>query len=53
MFGAAAPDFKVRPRHGELFFYMHQQMLARYDAERVGAGLRRVVPYADYSEIAR
>jgi hypothetical protein len=30
-------------RRGELFFYMHQQMLARYDTERVTAGLDPVV----------
>lgn len=42
-------NFAVRPRHGELFFYMHQQMLARYDAERLAAGLPRVVPYDDYT----
>lgn len=35
-------------RHGEMFFYMHQQMLARYDAERLVAGLKRVEPYSDY-----
>jgi tyrosinase len=28
-----------QPRQGELFFYMHRQMLARYDTERVIAGL--------------
>jgi tyrosinase len=35
----------IQRRHGELFFYMHQQMLARYDTERVIAGLGRVVPH--------
>lgn len=35
-------------RHGELFPYMHQQMLARYDAERLCAGLSRVEPFDDY-----
>ncbi|MES2056097.1 MAG: hypothetical protein V4564_09175 [Pseudomonadota bacterium] len=44
-----SPNFSVRPRHGELFFYMHQQMLARYDAERLGAGIGRVVPFDDYN----
>jgi len=29
-----------KDRQGELFFYMHQQMLARYDAERIAAGRR-------------
>lgn len=35
-------------RHGELFAYMHEQLLARYDAERRSVGLPRVLPYADY-----
>ncbi|XP_071543965.1 phenoloxidase 3-like [Panulirus ornatus] len=29
-------------RKGEIFFYMHQQMLARYDMERLSVGLSRV-----------
>jgi tyrosinase len=41
-------------RHGELFAYMHQQMLARYDAERLAiGGMSRVRPFDDYrAEIA-
>ncbi|MGH8422203.1 MAG: tyrosinase family protein [Pseudomonas fluorescens] len=35
-------------RHGELFVFMHVQMLARYDAERLGAGLPRVKPLDDF-----
>ncbi len=35
-------------RHGELFAYMHQQMLARYDAERLAAGLARVEQFDRY-----
>lgn len=31
-----------RDRKGELFFYMHQQMLARYDMDRLSVNLRRV-----------
>src|SRR5919199_3692872 len=31
--------FHLNDRHGELFLYMHQQMLARYDAERLSHGL--------------
>jgi hypothetical protein len=34
--------FHLNDRHGELFLYMHQQMLARYDAERLSHGLPRV-----------
>jgi hypothetical protein len=37
-----------KDRQGEIFFYMHQQMLARYDAERVALNLERVAPHADY-----
>ena len=41
---------QLQDRQGELFFYMHQQMLARYDAERRGLGFGPVVPFADYRE---
>lgn len=34
-------------RNGELFAYMHLQMLARYDAERLCAGLSRVQAFDD------
>jgi hypothetical protein len=37
--------FRLNDRQGELFFYMHQQMLARYDAELLSNGLARVEPY--------
>jgi tyrosinase len=35
-------------REGELFFYMHQQMLARYDADRRAVGLDPVAAFGDY-----
>ncbi|PKY39204.1 Di-copper centre-containing protein [Rhizophagus irregularis] len=38
-----------KDRHGELFVYMHRQMLARYDIERLGLGLSLVKPIDDYS----
>lgn len=38
------PNFP-RDRQGELFAYMHQQMLARYDFERLSRGMPRVLPY--------
>lgn len=44
---------KVLPlgsRHGELFAYMHEQMIARYDAERLALGLSRVEPYTAYAD---
>jgi hypothetical protein len=33
---------RYQDRHGEMFIYMHQQMLARYDAERLALGLQPV-----------
>jgi hypothetical protein len=33
--------FRLNDRQGELFFYMHNQMLARYDAERLSNGRSR------------
>lgn len=41
------PDggYALGDRHGELFAYMHEQMLARYDAERLAVGLPRVEPF--------
>jgi len=36
---------RLNDRQGELFFYMHQQMLARYDAELLSNGLARVEPF--------
>lgn len=50
-FTAGLPDaayrvlFRLNDRQGELFFYMHSQMLARYDAERLSNGRARVVPF--------
>ncbi|XP_015923306.1 hemocyanin D chain [Parasteatoda tepidariorum] len=46
------PDFfgKVKDRKGELFYYMHQQMCARYDCDRLSAGLRRMVPFQNFEE---
>jgi hypothetical protein len=38
--------FGLNDRQGELFFCMHQQMLARYDTERLALDLAAVVPCA-------
>jgi hemocyanin-like protein len=38
--------FQLNDRQGELFFYMHSQMLARYDAERLSLGMERVKPFS-------
>lgn len=40
---------RLNDRHGELFFYMHQQMLARYDTERLALGLQKVEPLGNYT----
>lgn len=40
---------RFKDRQGEVFFYMHQQMLARYDAERRAVGLPAVEPLAQYA----
>ncbi len=37
--------FRLNDRQGELFFYMHAQMLARYDAELLSHELARVEPF--------
>lgn len=37
-------------RQEELFGYMHEQMLARYDAERLAAGLARVEAFETYTD---
>jgi hypothetical protein len=37
--------FRLNDRQGELFFYMHSQMLARYDAERLSLGTQRVTAF--------
>lgn len=41
---------KTRDRQGEMFLYMHQQMLARYDAERLAVGLSRTAPFNDLTQ---
>ena len=48
--GAPRPGrLEMKDRQGELFVYMHQQMLARYDTERLAAGLPPVDPLSDVS----
>lgn len=37
--------FRLNDRHGELFLYMHTQMLARYDADRLSLGMTRVTAF--------
>ncbi|HEX8642031.1 MAG TPA: tyrosinase family protein [Allosphingosinicella sp.] len=48
--GVRLPDGTVltKKRQGEVFVYMHQQMLARYALERSAAGLGPVEPLHDF-----
>jgi len=39
-----------KDRHGELFIYMHRQMLARLDAERQALGMPLIKPLEDYKQ---
>jgi hypothetical protein len=41
--------FRLNDRQGEIFFYMHEQMLARYEAERLSLGLPALVPLDDFT----
>jgi tyrosinase len=55
--GVPDPDDPLGPpilkdRQGELFWYMHQQMLARYDTERIARpNLGPVAPFDDYAAL--
>lgn len=44
------PGGGLGDRHGELFAYMHEQMIARYDAERLALGLGPVEPFERFRE---
>lgn len=47
----AAPEIIVKKdRRGELFYYMHQQIVARYNFERLCNDLPRAKPYSDFRE---
>lgn len=47
--GATRSTFD-KNRRGELFYYMHQQVLARYNLARFSDGLNRVVKFDDLSK---
>ncbi|XP_050510955.1 phenoloxidase 1-like [Diabrotica virgifera virgifera] len=44
----AAFDVVNKNRRGELFYYMHQQIVARYNYERLCHGLQRVERFIDW-----
>ncbi|SEW34879.1 tyrosinase family protein [Chitinophaga arvensicola] len=37
----------TKNRQGEMFYFMHRQMLARYMAERYGVGIDELTPFSD------
>uniref|UniRef100_A0A2L2Y4H8 Hemocyanin C chain n=2 Tax=Parasteatoda tepidariorum TaxID=114398 RepID=A0A2L2Y4H8_PARTP len=46
----AAVTGKAKDRKGEIFYYMHQQMCARYDCERLSNGMPRMIPFHNFHE---
>ncbi|XP_041971384.1 phenoloxidase 1-like isoform X2 [Aricia agestis] len=40
----------AKDRRGELFYYMHQQMIARYNGERLNNALPRVKKFSNFTE---
>ncbi|XP_073947872.1 phenoloxidase subunit 1-like isoform X2 [Choristoneura fumiferana] len=47
-FESADVNIVNKDRRGELFYYMHQQIIARYNTERMCNNLARVEPYQDF-----
>jgi tyrosinase len=52
-FEAADRRIVAKDRRGELFYYMHQQINARYNFERFSNNLPRVVPFRNFRAIIR
>ncbi|CAG9864099.1 unnamed protein product [Phyllotreta striolata] len=46
----AAMEVVNKNRRGELFYYMHQQIIARYNFERLSNGLKRVERFIDWRQ---
>ncbi|XP_068086764.1 phenoloxidase 1 isoform X2 [Anabrus simplex] len=47
---AGTPEIVNKDRRGELFYYQHQQIIARYNAERLSNKLLRVEPFNNFFE---
>ncbi|MEZ4709191.1 MAG: hypothetical protein R3A44_18430 [Caldilineaceae bacterium] len=45
VYGAGTAKEDLKDREGELFLYMHQQMLARYNTERIAVNLPMIEPF--------
>ncbi|KAM7343703.1 phenoloxidase 2-like [Cochliomyia hominivorax] len=52
-FEASDRSIVAKDRRGELFYYMHQQMIARYNLERFSNNLARVVRFNNFREPIR
>uniref|UniRef100_A0A1E1WIY6 tyrosinase n=2 Tax=Pectinophora gossypiella TaxID=13191 RepID=A0A1E1WIY6_PECGO len=49
-FNASDRAIVAKDRRGELFFYMHQQIIARYNNERLCNSLKRVKKFSNWRE---
>ncbi|XP_063541091.1 phenoloxidase subunit 2-like [Cydia strobilella] len=49
-FTASDRAIVAKDRRGELFFYMHQQIIARYNGERLNNALKRVKKFNNWRE---
>ncbi|KAF9795753.1 hypothetical protein SFRURICE_018881 [Spodoptera frugiperda] len=49
-FTATQRSIVAKDRRGELFFYMHQQLIARYNCERLNNSLKRVKKFSNWRE---
>ncbi|KAJ2942877.1 hypothetical protein O0L34_g15067 [Tuta absoluta] len=49
-FSATDRRIVAKDRRGELFFYMHQQIIARYNGERLNNDLKRVKKFSNWRE---
>nr|BAM76812.1 prophenoloxidase 2 [Mythimna separata] len=49
-FTASQRSIVAKDRRGELFFYMHQQLIARYNCERLNNSLKRVKKFSNWRE---
>ncbi|KAI8442313.1 hypothetical protein MSG28_005853 [Choristoneura fumiferana] len=49
-FTASDRAIVAKDRRGELFFYMHQQIIARYNGERLNNSLKRVKKFGNWRE---
>lgn len=46
-------ELVAKDRRGELFYYMHEQMMARYNSERICNGMAKVRAFSEFNETLR